>query len=560
MPDSTPTDNTPLPIPPTEPSSAEIESGQLPNPIAPPPNEPVVPPSHSAPKTHKIKKLFLLLLILAIILIIASVILIATRTPKTKKTITTNTKKDIAVLNVGLQQDGGVPQYPINYSYSNDSIDINLQLFEGLVGYKDLTKVVPLLATNWNNPNDTTWVFNLRHDVKFHSGRTLTADDVKYSLDYAISRNSENSSSAYFVTSAIKQVTVTNPYQVTITTSSPDAVLLNQLAIIGIVDSKATLGDYNAGTGPYTVKSGTVPTKSSIDLAAFANYWGGHVYTREVKIKLYQDVDQLASDTANNKFDLAGYFSVSQLTKIKNYHPYNTEDLGLNYVGLNVNKTSSPLNTLAARQAVAYALNIPNILKISGLKGQQDGQIVPLILPGHDPSIQNTPYDPAKAKQLLSKVNNAAVPLTFAYPAGDESQVNEMAKELNAVGFNIKPVLVEDFDAFISDTLDGKYDLFTLSDTSASIDGRDILNDLLVDNQDYENTQIDKLLTDAGNTLNPTERIKDMQKVAAIVADEKPIIPLYTQTRLYILTKPYVIKNDLPGLNPGIYFWQSYQK
>lgn len=494
-------------------------------------------------------------------MIVIGAIAVAAFLTKNNTKTSANTKKDIPLLTVGFLEGGGVPKYPINYSFSNDTVFIALQLFEGLVGYQNQTKIVPLLATSWYNTNSDTWVFNLRHGVKFHDGNTMTAQDVKYTLDYAVAnQNQDGGDSTYFEVSDIKQVKVTGPYQVTITTNTPDAVLLNQLSLIGIVDSKAKLGSYDAGTGPYMVKPGTTPSVSSIDLVAYNNYWGGHVYTREVDITLEDNPNQLAKQVAEGKFDVAGEFDNAQLSMVKHYTPIDIADQGLNYIGVNTERSGSPLQSLAARQAIAYALNIPAILKAGGLQGQQASQLVPLILPGHNPAIHNTPYDPAKAKQLLSTVSDANSPITFAYPNGDGPQTEEMAKELDAVGFNIKLEDVNNFNDFINDSAAGQYDLFTLSDTSATVDGLDLLTDILEDNSDYNNSQINNLLSATGSTLNSATRISDMQQVATIVYDQKPIIPLYTETRVYTLTKPYIMKADLPSLYTSTYFWKVYQK
>ena len=49
---------------------------------------------------------------------------------------------------------------------------------------------VGLLAERWETVNPTTWRFNLRKDVKFHDGKALDAEDVKYSIEqYADPKN-----------------------------------------------------------------------------------------------------------------------------------------------------------------------------------------------------------------------------------------------------------------------------------------------------------------------------------------------------------------------------------
>src|SRR5262245_17639796 len=48
---------------------------------------------------------------------------------------------------------------------------------------KDLT-AKPVLAKNWStNKDGTVWTFNLREGVKFHNGKTMTADDVVATFD-----------------------------------------------------------------------------------------------------------------------------------------------------------------------------------------------------------------------------------------------------------------------------------------------------------------------------------------------------------------------------------------
>ena len=90
------------------------------------------------------------------------------------------------------------PRYldPIKYTGTYESQIINL-VCDTLVAYKmDLSEIGPNIATDWTISDDgITYTFNLRDDIKFQAGeyqdgRTLTADDVKFSLE----RSAQNSS------------------------------------------------------------------------------------------------------------------------------------------------------------------------------------------------------------------------------------------------------------------------------------------------------------------------------------------------------------------------------
>src|SRR5665213_2864384 len=443
-------------------------------------------------------------------------------------TTTTATKKDIPYLTDGEDTAGDLSVgYPVETSDTTTTILLYAQLYEGLVRYQDQTKIVPLLATSWSNPNDTTWLFNLRQGIKFHSGRTMTAADVKYSLDYAVAHQNDNSGATNLaLASTISQVDVVNPYQVKIVTNGPDPVLLNRLAFLFVIDSKVQLGSLDAGTGPYVVKPSTKPASSTIDLVASSNYWGGHIYTRAVHMQTTtnNNNDQLAADAAKGKYDIAGDFDAKQLAAIKNYKAITVPDLGVSFLGLNTLKASSPLSSLAARQAVAYALNVPDILKAGSLNGTPANQLIPPLIPGYDSAIANTPYNPTKAKQLLATVSNAKTPITLSYPTGDEGQLGEISKELSAVGFNVKLAAINSIGDLVNQAIGGQTDMFYLTYGSSTLDGLDIINSTVEGTQNYSNTELDSLTKKASSTIDPAARIAILQQIEQQIHTNIPVV------------------------------------
>ncbi|HEY0304659.1 MAG TPA: ABC transporter substrate-binding protein, partial [Longimicrobiales bacterium] len=76
---------------------------------------------------------------------------------------------------------------PINSITAGDQYTvelINYALFTPLIQYDENLGVRPYLAERWDmTPNDIT--FHLRRDVKWHDGRPVTADDVKFTFDAA---------------------------------------------------------------------------------------------------------------------------------------------------------------------------------------------------------------------------------------------------------------------------------------------------------------------------------------------------------------------------------------
>ena len=81
---------------------------------------------------------------------------------------------------------------------------------------KSLDQYVPVLATSWSsNAKKTVWTFHLRHGVQFHSGREMTAADVKYSWVRMLKAGLANSYVfARFMTDADKQIKTPDRYTV----------------------------------------------------------------------------------------------------------------------------------------------------------------------------------------------------------------------------------------------------------------------------------------------------------------------------------------------------------
>ena len=76
---------------------------------------------------------------------------------------------------------------PINPITAGDQYTvelINYALYTPLIQYDEKLGVRPHLAERWDM-TDTSVVFMLRRDVKWHDGRPVTADDVKFTFDLA---------------------------------------------------------------------------------------------------------------------------------------------------------------------------------------------------------------------------------------------------------------------------------------------------------------------------------------------------------------------------------------
>lgn len=300
----------------------------------------------------------------------------------------------------------------------------------------------PDLATSWSsNANKSVWTFNLRHGVKFHTGRCcLTADDVKYSLSRSVAANLAGSYMlGRFLTAKdpSSQIKVVDPYTVQFNLGQPTPVFPAAIAQdynSYILDSKqvkqhATKSDpfahnwvsaHDVGTGPYTIQSWQ--HGQQMTLVRFADYWNGWngkhfgkviistvpdaATRREVVEKgkalltfdlLPQDVDALRANNA-----------------VKISSPYATQ---IYYAAMT---EYGPLASPLARQALSYAFPYDALIKgiYRGQAKRAYGPIPSAIL-GYDSNMFHYQTDVAKARQLLQQAHvPQGTTLTCAYDTG----------------------------------------------------------------------------------------------------------------------------------------------
>ena len=86
----------------------------------------------------------------------------------------------------------GDPQTMDPYSQNeNLTNNINWHVYDTLVTRDRNLKIVPGLASSWEQTGPTTWRFKLRPGIKFHDGTPFTADDVVFSFQRATEDTSQ---------------------------------------------------------------------------------------------------------------------------------------------------------------------------------------------------------------------------------------------------------------------------------------------------------------------------------------------------------------------------------
>ncbi|MPY55103.1 ABC transporter substrate-binding protein [Streptomyces acidicola] len=153
----------------------------------------------------------------------------------------------IVAINVDAQPDSV-------QAHNANSVVWRRLVFETLTAYNSSGTPQPLLATDWEiRDGGRTVALNLRDDVRFHTGRPMTARDVMFSLTR--SADPAAKSQARAVTSLITDMTADGDHALRIRLSRPASNLFDAFELATILDEESADGiaDGSAmiGTGPF---------------------------------------------------------------------------------------------------------------------------------------------------------------------------------------------------------------------------------------------------------------------------------------------------------------------
>lgn len=474
------------------------------------------------------------------------------------------------------------------------TIDMLQQCYEGLVGWDEKSEVVPLVAKEMPkiSADGKTYTFTLRDNVKFHNGRAVTAEDVKYSLTRSLDHTLNSPVAINYLDDIqgarelfdgkakdLTGVKVVDPKTVQITLNAPRAYFLGKLTYpTGYLVAKEevekgektpggafTITEKNSvGSGPFRLKE--YQRQSKVTLEANADYWGG-----KPKLTTIERPIVLDTKTARNLYD-SGELDYVTLEKgdykqvkddpsvsleIKKWDRSATFYLGLNQTHY------APFKNKKVRQAFAHAIDRDAIVKsvLLGVNDKAEG-VVPKGIFSYDEQFKGLDYNPETAKKLLAEAGFPdgkglpALTLSFREQQPDLRKTAEVVKEqLAAIGVNVSLNEME-WGTFLKTNENNQTDFFHMRWSADYIDPQNFLSLLLSttgheNHTGYSNPQFDALCKQADSETDQAKRVTLYRQAEKIVADDAPWVPLYYQKDLELM-KPYVsgIRDSLMGHLP----------
>jgi len=478
-----------------------------------------------------------------------------------------------------------------------ESIQRMDNIFEGLVEYEpDSTKIKPCLAESWETSEDgKEIIFHLRKGVKFHDGTDFNADAVlfsfarQYDANHPYHEYGEWSYWGYMfsdvekVESRVPQLlysfkTIENEeilvskidnYTVKVILKNPNASIMTSMAMFTVaIVSPANAEKYKedafknpCGTGPFKFVEWV--KDDHITLEANENYWRERAKLDKLIFKVIPDPSARLLALEVGSIHGMEYPNPADFERIKanpdlvlmsepgmniGYMAMNT---GYGYVDANKNgvkdanepleKTPGyfePLTKKKVRQAINMAIDKDAIVRdiYMGTASKAKNGMPPFML-GYNDEIEDYPYDPEKAKELLAEagypdgfeVTLHVMPVSRPYMF-DPPKIGEAIQSyLSAVGITVNFYQV-DWGTYLQETEAGQHQMCLLGWTGDNGDPDNFMNVLYGLNACsigtagnyafYTNEENQELLTKALRTYDVDKRAEYYKQAQELIHED----------------------------------------
>ena len=335
----------------------------------------------------------------------------------------------------------------------NDTLDPALftsavDYFRGRMYYGSLTRLTknlgyePELAEEvLSNDSATEWTFKIRKGVEFHNGKTLTADDVIYTMNRHMGADSISNASS--LVAMVKEWKKVNDYEVKAILSSPNADLPIALGTFHFKILQDGAEDFSTavGTGPYKVKEFKPGVRTVGE--RFGNYWGEGGYLDEIEhFGIGDPVARLNAFLAGDVDAMVNLppKAISQVESAPGKSVWSLESAA--YINIACRKDMDMSGNHDLIMAMKHLMDRQRLVK-GVYKGQaslgNDHPTGPAYF-DHSPDIPQRMMDPDKAKFHFEKsgIGNTTVPIVAAEVApGAVDQCLFLQREAAKIGMNV---------------------------------------------------------------------------------------------------------------------------
>lgn len=316
-------------------------------------------------------------------------------------------------------------------------------LYSGLTQFNESLGADLALAEKLETEDQQVWHIELRKGITFHSGKSLTAEDVKYSL----LRHKEPAVTSRVapIAEQFESIKVTDKYRLIVKLKTPNADLPTILASSNfciVAEGTTNFKSSANGTGPYKLKEFSPGVRTIVEKNP--SYWKeGKPYLQEIELVGIYDEPSRVNALLSGDLQLAVAINPRSTKRVKTSgkcEVLQTES-GL-YNNLIMRVDQFPTNNPHFVTAIKYMLDRELIKRalFRGFATVANDHPVPPSHKYYHHELAQRPYDLDIAKYYLKKsgMEGARLPI-FATPAAEGSVEMAALLQLSAIesGFNL---------------------------------------------------------------------------------------------------------------------------
>jgi peptide/nickel transport system substrate-binding protein len=306
---------------------------------------------------------------------------------------------------------------------------LQYQVYDTLTRYDRTLKPQPELAESWAWSNDNkTLTFTLRPGVKFHTGRELEAEDVKFNI-LRVKEERVASQMRPFAND-VKDVQTPDKATVVLQFDEPRPAIFDMFESLSIMD-RETIGDAEEakrliGTGPF--KWGQWTPGDKLTLTRNESYWKpGLPYLDRIELRVVPDAPSALVNLEAGGVDVVVNPSEPDIKRLESDPKFGVliSEAGAQYYSFGANVTNPPLDNKKVRQAINYGIDRKRFVDtvLAGV-GEPTSIPWPKHSPAYDPELANSyAFDLDRSRRLLEEagVGSGGIDVTLIANAGNKN-------------------------------------------------------------------------------------------------------------------------------------------
>ena len=383
---------------------------------------------------------------------------------------TQKSRADTNELVVGIAQDLDDSLDP-HKTVKAGTREVMFNVFEGLMKPTPDGDLTPAIAESYEvSENRMTYTFHLREGVQFHNGKTVTAEDVVYSIQRCAAAT-ETGIVQVEAFSVIQDIKTPDDKTVAITISEASNEFISYMTTAILPADYDKQDTDPVGTGPFKFVSRTA--QDSVVLEKFDGYWGTPAQLDKVTLKIMENADSLMMSLQSGAIDLCAHLTSTQVAQLG--ENFDVAEGTMNLVqALYLNNAEKPFDDVRVRQALCYAVDKQEIIDLAfdGYGSPIGSSMYPAFGKYFDDSLTNYyTKDVEKAKALLAEAGYpGGFDMTITVPSNYKPHMDTaevLVQQLAQIGVNaaIEPI---EWESWVSDVYVGRQFQSTVVGVDAS--------------------------------------------------------------------------------------------